>query len=220
MARYGSQCELLDPVARVLDGLADALEARRGHHDLAETLEQTLAGIKLPADVPWRWAGAALLGELRGAVRILRRLDDRDVGPTPDRPARPAHRWAAWRSKVTSALENLTAAAGTSTEAGRHALRLAVVAAIGEIVAQASGLPHGYWIVLTILIVLRPDYASTIYRGVQRAAGTILGAGLGLATALLLHAGPAAADRRGGRDDDRVLCRVRGELPAVRGVPD
>ncbi len=191
VARYGSQCELLDPVARVLDGLADALEARRGHHDLAETLEQTLAGIKLPADAPWRWAGAALLGELRGAVRILRRLDDRDVGPTPDRPARPAHRWAAWRSKVTSALDNLTAAAGTSTEAGRHALRLAVVAAIGEIVAQASGLPHGYWIVLTILIVLRPDYASTIYRGVQRAAGTILGAGLGLATALLLHAGPA-----------------------------
>jgi uncharacterized membrane protein YccC len=191
VARYGSQCQLLEPVARVLDELADALEARRGHRGLAQTLEARLAGIKLPADAPWRWAGAALLGELRGAVRILRRLDDRDVGPTPDRPARPDHRWAAWRSNVTSALENLTAAAGTSTEAGRHALRLAVVAAIGEIVAQASGLPHGYWIVLTILIVLRPDYASTIYRGVQRAAGTVLGAGLGLATALLLHAGPA-----------------------------
>jgi len=191
VARYGSQCELLDPAARVLHGLADALDTRYGHRDLAQALEEMLARIKLPADAPWRWAGAALLGELRGAVRILRRLDDRDVGPTPDRPARPAHRWAAWRSSVTSALENLTAAAGTSTEAGRHALRLAVVAAIGEIVAQASGLPHGYWIVLTILIVLRPDYASTIYRGVQRAAGTILGAGLGLATALLLHAGPA-----------------------------
>ena len=70
---------------------------------------------------------------------------------------------------------------------GRHALRLAVVASIGEVVAQASGLPHGYWIVLTILIVLRPDYASTIYRGVQRAGGTVIGAGLGVATALLLH---------------------------------
>jgi uncharacterized membrane protein YccC len=191
VARYGSQCELLEPVARVLNGLADALETRHGHRELAQALEETLTRIKLPADAPWRWAGAALLGELRGAVRILRRLDDRDVGPTPDPPARPAHRWTAWRSNVTSALENLTAAAGTSTEAGRHALRLAVVAAIGEIIAQASGLPHGYWIVLTILIVLRPDYASTIYRGVQRAAGTILGAGLGLATALLLHAGPA-----------------------------
>ena len=88
---------------------------------------------------------------------------------------------------MTAALLTLRDNAGTSTEVGRHALRLAVVASIGEVVAQASGLPHGYWIVLTILIVLRPDYASTIYRGVQRAGGTVIGAGLGVGTALLLH---------------------------------
>jgi uncharacterized membrane protein YccC len=191
VARYGAQCTLLEPAAQVLDGLADALEARRDHAGRAAALDEMLAAIKLPADAPWRWAGAALLGELRGAVRIVRRLDERDVGPTPDAPPRPARRWVIWRSNVKAALENMAAAAGTETEAGRHALRLAVVAAIGEIVAQAAGLPHGYWVVLTILIVLRPDYASTIYRGVQRAAGTVLGAGLGLATALLLHVGPA-----------------------------
>jgi uncharacterized membrane protein YccC len=190
VARYGSQCALLEPAASVLGGLAGALDSRRGHRELAVPLAQTVAAIHLPADVPWRWAGAALLGELRGALRILRQLDERDVGPVPDPPARRGRRWDTWWSKVRSALDSLTAAAGTSTEAGRHALRLAVVAGIGEVVAQATGLPHGYWIVLTILIVLRPDYASTIYRGVQRAAGTVLGAGLGLATALLLHAGP------------------------------
>jgi uncharacterized membrane protein YccC len=191
VARYGAQCALLEPAGSVLDGLAAALDARRGHRATAETLERAVTAIRLPADVPWRWAGAALLGELRGALRILRRLDERDVGPTPDRLPRPGRPWAGWRSNAGSALSNLTAAAGTSAEAGRHALRLAVVAGVGEVVAQATGLPHGYWIVLTILIVLRPDYASTIYRGVQRAAGTVLGAGLGLATALLLHAGPA-----------------------------
>src|ERR1700761_1198943 len=191
VARYGAQCTLLEPAARALYELADALEARRDHAGRAAALDEMLAGIKLPAGVPWRWAGAALLGELRGAVRIVRRLDERDVGPTPDPPPRPARRWRIWRANVRSAWDNLTAAAGTSTEAGRHALRLAVVAAVGEIIAQAAGLPHGYWIVLTILIVLRPDYASTIFRGVQRAGGTVVGAGLGLATALLLHVGPA-----------------------------
>ncbi|MBV9795264.1 MAG: FUSC family protein [Actinobacteria bacterium] len=190
VARYGSQCELLEPVSRVLDGLADALDAARDHARRAAELEQMVAAIQLPAGAPWRWAGATLLGELRGAVRILRRLDERDVGPTPDPPPTGRRRWSIWRAKVRSAAENLTAAAGTETEAGRHALRLAVVAGIGEIIAQASGLPHGYWIVLTALIVLRPDYASTIFRGVQRAAGTVVGAGLGLATALLLHVGP------------------------------
>ncbi|HEY0716130.1 MAG TPA: FUSC family protein [Streptosporangiaceae bacterium] len=191
VARYGSQCALLEPAGHVLGGVAGALDTRRGHREVAETLGQTVAATRLPEDVPWRWAGAALLGELRGAVRILQRLGDRDVGPTPDLPSRPGRPWAGWRSDAGSALSNLTAAAGISTEAGRHALRLAVVAGFGELVAQVTGLPHGYWIVLTILIVLRPDYASTIYRGVQRAAGTVLGAGLGLATALLLHAGPA-----------------------------
>jgi uncharacterized membrane protein YccC len=191
VARYGPQCELLEPAGRVLDGLADALDARGGHYRRAQALEEMVRGLALPADAPWRWAGAALLGELRGAARIVRRLDERDVGPTPDPPPRPVHRWVIWRANVKSALENMAAAAGTETEAGRHALRLAVVAGVGELIAQASGLPHSYWIVLTILIVLRPDYASTIYRGVQRAGGTVLGAGLGLATALLLHAGPA-----------------------------
>ena len=50
---------------------------------------------------------------------------------------------------------------------------------------QTSGLSHGYWAVLTIFIVLRPDYSSTLYRGLQRAAGTIAGAGLGVATVQL-----------------------------------
>jgi uncharacterized membrane protein YccC len=191
VAGYGPQCTVLEPVAGVLAGIADALEARRGHHALADALQQRLAAIELPADVPWRWAAAGLLGELRGSVRTLGRLDVHDTEPTAEPISLPGHKRGARRSALKSSLLTLAANVGTSTEAGRHALRLAVVAGIGEIVAQASGLPKAYWIVLTILIVLRPDYASTIYRGVQRAGGTVIGGGLGLATALLLHAGTA-----------------------------
>ncbi len=39
---------------------------------------------------------------------------------------------------------------------------------------------------------MRPDYGSTLYRGLQRAAGTVLGAGLGVATVLLGHFGNGA----------------------------
>ena len=192
LASYGSDCSVLEPVARILGGLADALEARRGHRERADALLESLAAIEVPPDAPWRWAAASLLGEMRGAVRILRRLDLRDTEPTADPVPHPGHRRGTRRADLRASLAALRASAGTSTETGRHALRLAVVAGIGEIVAEASGLPHGYWIVLTILIVLRPDYASTIYRGVQRAAGTVIGAGLGVATALLLHVGTAA----------------------------
>ncbi len=191
VASFGPQRSVLEPTARVLDGLADALGTWRGHRHRAAALEQTLAAIELPQDTAWRWAAAALLGQLRAAVRLLASLGDSDGEPAVSR-ADAGQRRTARRADLTAALLALRANAGISTEAGRHALRLAVVAALGEIIAQASGLPHGYWIALTIVIVLRPDYASTIYRGVQRAGGTVIGVGLGAATVLLLHAGTAA----------------------------
>ena len=42
---------------------------------------------------------------------------------------------------------------------------------------------------LTIFLVLKPDYSATLSRGVQRALGTALGAGLGAAAAHLGHLG-------------------------------
>ena len=57
---------------------------------------------------------------------------------------------------------------------------------------RTAGLGHGYWAVLTIFIVLRPDYSSTLQRGLQRAAGTAIGAGLGVCTVLLGRLGPSA----------------------------
>jgi uncharacterized membrane protein YccC len=62
-------------------------------------------------------------------------------------------------------------------------VRLAVITTLAEVMVQATGLYQGRWVVLTIFLVLRPDYSSTLYRGVQRAVGTVLGAGLGAAAA-------------------------------------
>jgi hypothetical protein len=68
----------------------------------------------------------------------------------------------------------------------------AAATATAAIIAEASGLSHGYWTVLTVFIVPRPDYSSTLYRGLQRAAGTVLGAGLGVATVQLARLGLTA----------------------------
>ena len=89
---------------------------------------------------------------------------------------------------ILSAFATLRANMTTRTEAGRHALRLALVAAFAEVLVQATGLYQGRWATLTIFIVLKPDYASTIARGAQRALGTALGAMLGAVAAYLGHA--------------------------------
>jgi uncharacterized membrane protein YccC len=64
-----------------------------------------------------------------------------------------------------------------------------MITTLAEVMVQATRLHQGRWVVLTIFLVLRPDYSSTLYRGVQRAVGTMLGAGLGAAAAELARFG-------------------------------
>ncbi len=179
---------LMGAAARVLAELAAGLHGRPGQRDehLAAA-RRSLDGVSSSTSKTWRWAGAALLGQLRSASRILDRLNDAEPATRRAAPPRPLQQ--AWRLDT---LLTLRASVGVSSESGRHALRLAVVTAVAEAIVQAAGLSHGYWAVLTIFIVLRPDYSSTLYRGLQRAAGTVVGAGLGLATVQLAKISLAA----------------------------
>jgi uncharacterized membrane protein YccC len=65
----------------------------------------------------------------------------------------------------------------------RHAARTAVLVAGSDLVVRLAGYGRGYWVPLTILVVLRPDFASTFQRAVMRVVGTVLG--LLLATELV-----------------------------------
>lgn len=184
---------LLRATAGALAEIAAALQARAGSRDehLAAA-QRAVASADTPADKhSWSWAGTALLGQLRGAIRMTMALNAAEPGRGDrdrDRAARSSGQ-PARRLPARDLLVTLVASLGRSSEAGRHALRLAVVVGLAEALAVAADLPHGYWVTLTVLLVLRPDYSSTVYRGLQRAAGTLVGAGLGVATVLLGHFG-------------------------------
>jgi uncharacterized membrane protein YccC len=157
--------------------------ARAAHLDRAGQYLDQDSGL---AGHSWTWAGESLQGQLRSAIRITDRLNDAE----PGRGGRPGRTTV--RPPTHDLMVTLRANLGTSSEAGRHAVRLAVVTGLAAMIARIANLPHGYWAALTVLIVLRPDYSSTLYRGVQRASGTVLGVGLGLATVLLGHLGSVA----------------------------
>jgi uncharacterized membrane protein YccC len=57
----------------------------------------------------------------------------------------------------------------------RHAIRLAAAAGAGVAIERFADVPHGYWIPLTTLMVLRPETAHTYTRCVGRVAGNALG---------------------------------------------
>jgi uncharacterized membrane protein YccC len=69
----------------------------------------------------------------------------------------------------------------------RHALRLGAASAVGGLLAAGVHLVRGYWIPMTVVIVLKPNFGGTLQRCVQRITGTILGALIG---ALLVLASP------------------------------
>jgi uncharacterized membrane protein YccC len=69
----------------------------------------------------------------------------------------------------------------------RHAIRLGVSSAVGALLAAGVHLVRGYWIPMTVVIVLKPNFGGTLQRSVQRITGTVLGALLG---ALLVLASP------------------------------
>ena len=66
----------------------------------------------------------------------------------------------------------------------RHAVRLSAAAALGTAAARFGDVSHGYWIVLTVLIVLRPETAHTYTRCIGRIAG--IGAGIAVASVLTM----------------------------------
>ena len=78
----------------------------------------------------------------------------------------------------------------------RHAVRLGVALIIASILEHLVPLPleRGYWIPLTLLIILRPDFITTFTRGVARFLGTILGVVLaGLLISLIAPSQPLLA---------------------------
>lgn len=65
----------------------------------------------------------------------------------------------------------------------RFTVRIAVLTMVGVAIAKYFGLEHGYWLPLTTVIVLQPDYGSTRQRAAQRMLGTLVGS---IAASLLL----------------------------------
>lgn len=57
----------------------------------------------------------------------------------------------------------------------KHSLRLAVVVMVGYSIGIYFSLQNSYWILLTIIVIMRPNYGLTKTRTKQRIIGTLIG---------------------------------------------
>lgn len=185
--------EALEQAAVVLDAIADALwedatpeaaaAAVRRFDELVASLDALAESDASAADPHAvgsivRARIGALGGMLRSAIRNatyagsrgeLRAMSAQELLPT------------ALRGDDTLGI--LRANLSFSSVAFRHAVRSAVCLGVAFLIDRALGLSHGYWIPMTVAIVLKPDFGGTFSFGLLRVAGTL--AGLLLASGIL-----------------------------------
>ncbi len=128
----------------------------------------------------------ALAGQLRAAHELARNTTPAGEDAFA---AREVH--IPWHLRFGGWLATLRANLSLDSSACRHAIRLAICIAIGDVIAHSFSLPRSYWLGITIALVLKPDFGATFSRGVLRLAGTY--AGLLLATVLFHLVSPAVA---------------------------
>ena len=155
--------------AQLLNEIADALDFARAPDD-----EALRVRLRQPSDDP---AIRALFGQLRAALRAarvpLRGFSFLHASPQPAR-----------LPQFAEALEIVRANLHLDSSFGRHAIRLTVVVAAASVIGHLLPLERGYWVTLTAALVLRPDFTTTLSRGVARIVGTSVG--VVIATAIVL----------------------------------
>ena len=88
---------------------------------------------------------------------------------------------------LVSVFREVRAALSPSSPAFRHAVRLAVVIPLATAISYVLPWQRGYWLPLTALIVLKPDFAATVSRGVARIIGTGVGVLAGAVIVAAVH---------------------------------
>lgn len=74
-----------------------------------------------------------------------------------------------------------------ATVTWHHALRIAIMTTLAVLLTQVLRLDHGYWVTLTVVVILQPFAAMTRQKALQRVGGTILGGIAAAGLSALFH---------------------------------
>ena len=118
---------------------------------------------------------AALIGQVTAAARSAAALHSPGSTRLPISSGRPTRGNRRLGRRIAEDLQRMRSVANLHSAAGRHALRLAVVVSLTELLIQRVALPRAYWAVVAASTVLRPGFGQTFTRGAERMLGTLLG---------------------------------------------
>jgi uncharacterized membrane protein YccC len=179
----------LDSITRTAHALATAVEAERDPEriTIAWHGEAVRAALDSHRGTPDE---AAVVHYREGAAILDRAAQYADVAAVTvsalnegHPPALPAHTPVAEElDESVSPFAMLRAILSPDSLILRYALRVAVVATAAVALGELLDLKRGYWMTITVIVILQPYTGVTTQRALQRVVGTVLG---GLLTAAL-----------------------------------
>ena len=96
-----------------------------------------------------------------------------------------------WREAAFLALgqawQTLKVNATPQSLSWRHAARVSLATTAGFLLVEALHIPFGYWATMATLLILQPSVSTTWPRGIERVAGSVLGAVLAVLIGLVIH---------------------------------
>lgn len=203
-ALLGTLREALTTTAAQIEGLSLSMLLGRSGAAIAPIADQrrTLAGV-LPDSAPSADTPPPLASGIPDAAALLRNMADR-VGHINDEAVKLAalargdaapelaavrHQWQLFVSATRWAWAPLLGQLEWRAPTLRFALRASLAVAAGYVVAlHLPWAAHKYWILITIVVVMRGNLAQTLQRRNARVAGTLVGCALVMAL-LSLHPG-------------------------------
>ena len=181
---------LAEVVAQLLDAIADAVEDGREPADDADAwarLEHVAADsaivrtIRRQLEAAWETAHIPAQSGTRTAP------SSRPLHPGGVRARSRVPRPIPTGRTIQNSLGTLRANLSLDSAVFRHALRLALAVAAATAIYRLAHVPRGYWMPMTTLLVLKPEFRETFVTGSGRIIGTLVGGGL--ATLLTLPTG-------------------------------
>lgn len=175
-AAAGNQAALA-AAAQVLGNISRTVASGREHR----TPEEVHALLEA-------WAAASpargprdLAARLRPAEQLARRSTDDRLGDVLE-PHTEVPGLYTGTPSVARTARRIRAQLYPQSPIFRHAVRLAVGVVVAEVIGRSIGgwgglgiSAHGFWVALTTMLVLFPEYGHTLARGWGRAAGAVLG---------------------------------------------
>lgn len=130
----------------------------------------------------------AMAGQLRAIVELTEKTTPQGMEAAAKKESQKPIHLRYW-SGLAAIRANMT----FQSPGFRHAIRLTTSMILGELLSHLLKIPRPYWLPMTIAVVLKPDYASTVTRSFLRVGGTLIGLVISTFLFHYLPSGPVSA---------------------------